>query len=66
MAANAVSSASTAAVSEDNTDFVQAQFPGGMTVFRNRIAQNFDTSVFTGKEGTVKRKSSYPLMMKEM
>ena len=35
-------------------DFVQAEFPGGIINLRSQIAQSFDTSVFSGNEGTMK------------
>ena len=35
-------------------NFIQAEFPEGMNAFRNLISQNFNTSVFSGSEGTFK------------
>lgn len=35
-------------------NFIQAEFPEGMNAFRNLISQNFNSSVFSGSEGTLK------------
>ena len=35
-------------------DYVQAEFPGGMNVLRNKFSQAFNGSVFTGSEKTMK------------
>lgn len=37
-----------------SADFIQADYPGGINVLRNKVAQNFNGSVFQGNEGTLK------------
>ncbi|MEC5394869.1 energy transducer TonB [Bergeyella sp. RCAD1439] len=36
-----------------------AEFPGGIDSFRNRVAQNFDSSVMDGGEGTLKTEITF-------
>lgn len=37
----------------------QAEFPGGINSFRNRVGSNFDTSVMSGGEGTLKTEITF-------